>query len=233
MSKLKALDFFCGGGGMTYGLKQSGIDVIAGIDFDIECKETYEINNPDSTFIHADITKLPTNYFEDFFSLNINDDNLIMVGCSPCQYYSLINTSKEKSKKSKDLLLDFKRFIKYYRPGYIIVENVPGILSKQDSVLPKFISFLRRNNYRYIEYAIEDLSYHGVPQSRKRFSLIASRLNQVKLPIKDASKALLKDFIGVHNNYPKINAGHKDNSIFNHTCAGLNPLSLARLKKNA
>ena len=39
---LKAIDFFCGGGGMTYGLRQSGIDVIAGIDFAKECKETYD-----------------------------------------------------------------------------------------------------------------------------------------------------------------------------------------------
>ena len=27
-------DFFCGGGGMTYGLRQAGIDVVAGVDFD-------------------------------------------------------------------------------------------------------------------------------------------------------------------------------------------------------
>ena len=32
--KYKAIDFFCGGGGMTCGLRQAGIDVIAGVDFD-------------------------------------------------------------------------------------------------------------------------------------------------------------------------------------------------------
>ncbi len=32
--KHKAIDFFCGGGGMTCGLRQAGIDVIAGVDFD-------------------------------------------------------------------------------------------------------------------------------------------------------------------------------------------------------
>ena len=42
----KAIDFFCGGGGMTYGLRQAGIDVIAGVDIDKEAKETYEYNNP-------------------------------------------------------------------------------------------------------------------------------------------------------------------------------------------
>ena len=33
-SQFKAIDFFCGGGGMTCGLRQAGIDVIAGVDFD-------------------------------------------------------------------------------------------------------------------------------------------------------------------------------------------------------
>ena len=32
--KYKAIDFFCGGGGMTCGLRQAGIDVIARVDFD-------------------------------------------------------------------------------------------------------------------------------------------------------------------------------------------------------
>ena len=52
---LKAIDFFCSGGGMSYGLTLAGIDVLAGIDIDHTCKATYEANLPDSKFIHADI----------------------------------------------------------------------------------------------------------------------------------------------------------------------------------
>ena len=32
--QFRAIDFFCGGGGMTCGLRQAGINVIAGVDFD-------------------------------------------------------------------------------------------------------------------------------------------------------------------------------------------------------
>lgn len=42
--KLKAIDFFCSGGGMSFGLQQAGINVIAGIDLDPDCKDTYEAN---------------------------------------------------------------------------------------------------------------------------------------------------------------------------------------------
>ncbi len=65
VSEFKAIDFFCGGGGMTCGLRQAGINVIAGVDFDKHAKATYELNNPGSVFIHEDITKLPLAYFEE------------------------------------------------------------------------------------------------------------------------------------------------------------------------
>lgn len=42
-AKYKAIDFFCGGGGMTCGLRQAGINVIAGVDFDRDAKENIRI----------------------------------------------------------------------------------------------------------------------------------------------------------------------------------------------
>ena len=157
-AKFKAVDFFCGGGGMTCGLRQAGVNVIAGVDFDKDCKNTYEINNPGASFVLADITKLHSNYFTKKFGLQKNDDNLIFIGCSPCQYYSIINTSKEKSQKSKDLLRDFRRFIRYYNPGYILVENVPGLETREDSVLPEFLSFLKKRKYT-VKYRIINMHH--------------------------------------------------------------------------
>lgn len=229
--KYKAIDFFCGGGGMTCGLRQAGINVIAGVDFDKDCKDTYEFNNPGSTFVYSDITKLEVDYFEKNLKVAKGDDNLILIGCSPCQYYSIINTKKKKSKKSKNLLLDFSKFVKYYNPGYILIENVPGIETRKDSVLPRFLSFLRKSGYKYIVKEVIDMSYYGVPQSRKRFSLIASRVRNVTLPQKEETQSLLKDYISVENGFPIIPAGFKDKTDFNHTVAGLNKINLKRLAK--
>ncbi|MDR2789594.1 MAG: DNA cytosine methyltransferase [Campylobacteraceae bacterium] len=229
LSDYKAIDFFCGGGGMTCGLRMAGINVIAGVDFDIQCKETYEINNQGSKFIHKDIRELSINYFEKELSINKNDDKLIFVGCSPCQFYSIINTSKEKSKESKNLLLDFRQFIEYYNPGYVLVENVPGITTNKESVLYEFLHFLEIHGYKS-KHNIIDMSYYGVPQSRKRFSLIASRVNEnIKLPEPDTKQSLLKDFIGEKNGFYKIPAGHVDNSEFHHTAARLKPVCIERL----
>ena len=50
---MRAIDFFCGGGGMTNGLIQAGINVIAEVDLDPEAKEMYEINNSPAKFVNV------------------------------------------------------------------------------------------------------------------------------------------------------------------------------------
>ncbi|UTH25885.1 DNA cytosine methyltransferase [Actinobacillus suis] len=126
MKQLKAVDFFCGGGGMSYGLQEAGIRILAGIDYEINCKETYETNIKGASFIHANVFELTEKELEKTLDISRKDDNLILVGCSPCQYWSVIRTSKEKSEKSKSLLSEFQRFVEYFVPGYVVVENVPG-----------------------------------------------------------------------------------------------------------
>ena len=42
-----AIDLFCGIGGLSYGLKKSGIKLVAGVDTDEKCKYAYEKNNHD------------------------------------------------------------------------------------------------------------------------------------------------------------------------------------------
>ncbi|MDD3106701.1 MAG: DNA cytosine methyltransferase, partial [Bacilli bacterium] len=171
-------------------------------------------------------------YFERELGVRRNDNRMIFVGCSPCQYYSIINTSKDKSIKSKDLLMDFKRFIEYYNPGYVLVENVPGIMSNKKSVLPEFLHFLRMHGYIYGEYSVVNMSYYGIPQSRRRFSLIFSRFDKdIALPKSEKNSSLLKDFIGMDKGFAQIQAGHKDITTFNHTTAKLKDICLRRLAK--
>lgn len=233
MNKLKAIDFFCGGGGMTCGLRQAGVDVIAGVDLDSDARETYETNNPGTAFVHSDITKLDQDYFERHFGVIRNDDLMIFVGCSPCQFYSIINTDKRKALKTKDLLKSYIDFVDYYRPGFLLVENVPGILTNRDSVFPHFLNKIKEMGYSDVKYKVVDMSYYGVPQSRRRFSLIATRIKglNVSLPQPSEKQAVLSDVLGVNNGFPKVKAGFRDSSPFNHTVAGLSDICLKRMRK--
>ncbi len=51
---LKAVDFFCGAGGMSYGLSQAGVKILGGIDQDSDCGETYKNNLRDADCIEAE-----------------------------------------------------------------------------------------------------------------------------------------------------------------------------------
>lgn len=229
--KLKSVDFFCSGGGMSFGLQQAGIKVIAGIDFDPSCKKTYETNIKGAKYILADVEKLKEEYLSKKIDLKKNDDDLILVGCSPCQYWTIIRTNKNKAQKSKNLLHEFHRFVKYYNPGYVIVENVPGILNRrEESGLDKFVTKLEKQGYT-VHYELVNLNEYGVPETRKRFSLIANRVtNQEIFPKPNNSCPTVADFIGKKNGFVKIPAGYKDNTDFMHTVAGLSDINIKRLK---
>lgn len=231
-SALKAVDFFCGGGGMSYGFQEAGINVLAGIDYEIKCKDTYEANIKGSKFIHADVSNLKIEDLTKELDISLNDDNLILIGCSPCQYWSIINTEKKKSKRSKNLLKEFRRFVEHMNPGYVVVENVPGVLrKKRESGLSGFINWLKKNNY-IVHFDNHDISDYGVPQSRKRFTLIANRIcNKEIVPVKsEKPKVFVKDVLGVNNGFPKVPAGNKDKTEFQHTVAGLSYKNRERLK---
>ena len=44
MRKLAAIDLFCGIGGLSYGLRQEGIEILAGVDNDETCRYAFETN---------------------------------------------------------------------------------------------------------------------------------------------------------------------------------------------
>lgn len=232
--KIKAVDFFCSGGGMSSGMQEAGIDILAGIDFDINCKETYEANINDAKFIHADVFELKENELEEKLSLKKYDDSLLLIGCSPCQFWSIINTDKSKSLKSKNLLVEFSRFVKYFRPGYVVVENVPGVLRrKEESGLNDFINWLETNGYENPHFKVHNVNDFGVPQSRKRFTLIATRLSQEEIvPLElEGKKVVVKDVLGIDNGFAKIESGHKDTTDFLHTVPNISKINKRRLKK--
>jgi hypothetical protein len=132
---LKAIDFFCGAGGMSYGLARSGVKILAGIDCDPACKATYEHNNKPARFLERDIATLNPVELAAELGVEQNDNDLILIGCSPCQFWSKINTDKTKSQKSAFLLREFERFVDWFNPDFVVIENVPGLLTKKKQTI--------------------------------------------------------------------------------------------------
>jgi len=226
--QLKAIDFFSGAGGLTYGLRAAGIEVLAGIDNDASCKETYEKNNKGSVYLERDITKYTPADLERDLKIIKYDDHMIFAGCAPCQFWSKLRTSKEKSEKSKNLILDFQMFILHFRPGFVVVENVPGISNKRESPMDIFISALETSGYN-VARGVTDMSLYGIPQKRRRFTLLASRLSPIELPNPTNTQCTVREVLGERNGFRKIEAGTRDETSFLHTAASLSRTNVERL----
>jgi DNA (cytosine-5)-methyltransferase 1 len=231
--ELKAVDFFCGAGGVTCGFNGIGIKVIGGIDIDPKFKDTYEMNNSGALFLNKDVSNFNPSDLQPLLDITQNDDDLIFVGCSPCQYFSNLKSDKSKSKSGRLLLEDFKEFVLYYKPGFVFIENVPGLETKKGSPLHKFKATLKKEGYVF-EQKVLNAKDFDVPQKRRRFILIASRvLTKIELPkvTKKNKIVTVKDAIGNYTKFPKVSDGSKDMTDFQHSVAKLSDLNLRRVKK--
>ncbi|HZV70698.1 MAG TPA: DNA cytosine methyltransferase [Saprospiraceae bacterium] len=229
---LKAVDFFCGAGGVTCGFKNIGIKVLGGIDIDSKFKQTYEKNN-NAKFINEDVSNMVPEKLQELLPIRIKQDDLIFVGCSPCQYFSNLKSDKKKSKAGRLLLDDFLDFVIHFKPGFVFIENVPGLQTKKGSPLYRFKSQLRKEGYSFDQNVL-NAKYFGVPQNRRRFILIGTRLfKNIELPKpeKGENKIItVKKAIGDYSIFQKVEMGHKDHTNFQHSVARLTNINLERIK---
>ena len=229
---LKAVDFFCGAGGMSLGLLKAGIKVLAGVDNASDCRDTYEANIHGAKFIKHDISSLSAPSLERRLGIHPGDPLLVFAGCSPCQFWSKIRTNKTKSERTAFLLRHFQKFIHHFRPGFVVIENVPGLYRrKTESILPGFLEFLDQHGYSWAD-GIINANHYGVPQNRVRYLLVATRLQQgVALPpAVRGAQVTVGDFIGANHNFKPIQAGHRDDDDFQHWASALSEENLRRIK---
>src|SRR5262249_22592373 len=141
-----------------------------------------------------------------------------------------------KSEQTAYLLEYFQSFIDYFRPGFVVVENVPGLLKHKDkSILSSFIEFLDSNDYK-LDDGIIDASHYGVPQRRKRYLLIATRLKDItpQLPQTSSEKQpVVSEHIGEKRGLKPLKAGEFDAEDPLHRAAALSEKNLQRLKRTS
>ncbi|MBU0546030.1 DNA cytosine methyltransferase, partial [Patescibacteria group bacterium] len=224
--KLKVIDLFCGIGGLSHGLIKEGLDVVAGIDNDNSCKFGYEYNNK-AKFIHRDILDVGAKEINQLFG-DKNKTIRVLVGCAPCQPFSRLNL-KQITEKQLEPLEKFARLIKETLPDIVSMENVSGLADiKKYPIFKTFIDTLGENGYKY-KYEIVNVSDYGVPQSRKRLVLLASRFGEIELIKRthENKKVTVRDVI---KNLEPIDAGEVSKSDPLHKARKLSPTNLKRIK---
>ena len=224
---IKAIDFFCGAGGLTRGLLDSGISVVAGVDNDCRNRRTYECNNQPSRFINADIKNVDINVLRNELEIR-QEDSTLYAACTPCQPFSTLNTMHAVDKR-KSLLLNFATIIEHAPPDYVIVENVPGLGNAFGrEIYHEFKRILKKHGFEF-DPKMLDAKEFGVPQTRKRFILIASRHGRPHLPLQTTGKQFktVEDSI---RKYPAIGHGETSDNYKNHVARKLLPRHLQIVK---
>lgn len=223
---INALDLFCGVGGLTYGVQKSGINVVAGFDFEQSCQFSYEANN-DSIFVHKDIKELQDGELLAYYPEDT--DVKILMGCAPCQPFSSYSHRYKGSSASEgklDLLDYFGKQICQVKPDIVSMENVPQLAKEE--IFERFLKLLDEEGYK-TTWKIAFAPAYGIPQNRKRLLLLASKFGKIDF-IPELSKENYPTVRQAIGHLPKIEAGQRDKNDVLHFSRKLANINLERIK---
>ncbi len=197
-TKLNVLDLFCGCGGMSKGLSEAGLNIVAGIDVWDKAIQSYK-KNYHHMGITADLTKLPPEKFQSEY----NKDALpidIIVGGPPCQAYSVAG-NRDPNDPRASLFMEYVKYLDYFNPKAFIMENVIGILSVKTANRENVIDIIMAQLTRNYECVICKLyaSDFGVPQNRRRVIIIGIRKDLGIKPIEPTVINTIENRIPVKN----------------------------------
>lgn len=227
--KINAVDLFCGIGGLTCGVQQSGINVVAGFDIAEECRYAYEKNN-DAEFILKDIKEIEKNEISSLYPLDT--DIKILMGCAPCQPFSAYShryKDSENRKQKMNLLDYFGEQVEFAEPDIVSMENVPQL--QYDPVFQTFCNLLEQKGY-YVSWKVVYAPEYGVPQKRKRLLLLASKFGNIDLiesTREEGDYPTVREAIG---HLSRIEAGQTDTIDKLHRSRKLSELNLARIRSS-
>lgn len=221
-----AVDLFCGAGGLTRGLKNSGVNVTHGIDSDETCRYAYEKNNSGSVFIGKSITDISSNEVDDWLG---NSEIKLLAGCAPCQPFSKYASTRRSSDDKWTLLREFQRLIVDCKPQLVTMENVPQL--KTHSVYLNFVKTLKDEGY-FVEFGVISCAKYGLPQLRKRLVLVASRLAPISIIPPTLSPEQFKTVASAIQHLPPLLAGEKSKRDPLHYSASLSEINLKRIESS-
>lgn len=225
--EVRVVDLFSGVGALTQGFVREGFRVVAGIDTDESCRYAFETNNG-STFILRDVADITPDELRGLFG---NEAVRVLIGCAPCQPFSTLNLNRPlyKVRDKKWALLDsFLRLIKSVLPEIVSMENVPQLADERKfPVFRRFVETLKGAGY-HVSHGVVDASEYGVPQTRRRLVLLASRLGPISLmpPPRLRRRVTVRDAIG---DLPRIGDGQTSKSDPLHRASRLSEVNRKRI----
>lgn len=220
LSKPTLIDLFCGSGGLSLGLVQSGMRVIFANDIEKAALQTYTFNHPEipGKFITMggieDISKDISKY--------ISETADVVAGGPPCQGFSMANRQRLIDDPRNKLYKYYVECVTSLKPKVFIMENVKGMLKVANQVVEDFNT---ASAHYDIFYKVLNARNFSVPQNRERLIYIGIRRDIVEKH-KMTAEQLISTIIDSQDE------GDIDRPISD-ALQGLRPLEASRVKNNA
>ena len=218
------VDVFCGAGGLSHGFLQEGFKVCAGIDIDASCSHAYQHNNG-ARFLKKNVADV---HGADVQALFAEGQPRILVGCTPCQPFSPY--SHKRSDDKWKLLGEFARLVRETQPDVLSMENVPRLANFHGGdLLRGFLRGLEDAGYA-VWSRVVDCAAYGVPQTRQRLVVLASRMGPIELVPPTHTQSSYMTVREAIAGLPPIAAGESAADDPLHRASRLSAVNLARIQ---
>lgn len=166
------IDLFAGCGGFSLGAHLAGFQTAA-VELDADLSHSYKTNFPRSPLLLADLTAIRSEDLLDGLSLR-RSQVAGVIGGPPCQGFSVIG-KRAKGDPRNDLVGKFFDFVRWLRPSFFVMENVPGLLSAPFKYLLDEPLLSLSCDYSIFGPDILDAADFGVATKRRRAVVIGLR----------------------------------------------------------
>ena len=162
---MKYLDLFSGAGGFRSAFEQiPGTECVGHCEIDVHADKSYRaLFHTEGEWFCNDARQIDTAGLPDFD---------LVCGGFPCQSFSIAGHRKGFEDTRGTLFFEIARILKARKPPFVLLENVPGLLSHDEGrTFAVILGTLSRLGY-HVEWQVLNSKDFGVPQSRQRVFMV-------------------------------------------------------------
>jgi DNA (cytosine-5)-methyltransferase 1 len=165
---LTAISLFAGVGGFDLAMERNGINVVATVEIDKAARGVLQHRFPNSKHFE-DVTKVTG---QELLDAGFIPSRGIITGGFPCQDLSVAGKRAGLAGQRSGLFFEIVRLVEELSPKYLVLENVPGLLSSHGGRdMGIVLTALAECGYG-VSYRVLDAQFFGVAQRRRRVFIV-------------------------------------------------------------